>query len=394
MRVSDIRIAQSNDYCELLGSIDSKALDKPFQLWYRFPEQCAPYIGADNGDPFLAALLLPAMRTGEPLRIDAGVSPKLAHSIAQIQAIYRCWDPTLSEVTIHAPVLVHQVNHWSPNVGLFFSLGVDSFYSLLKNRTANHSAQEQDSARITHLITIHGFDIYYGKWNTALFPRVLGNSTKVAEKFGAEILQTATNLRDLSDRFADWGTLYNGAALASVALALNAMFGVIYIAASHSYAQLFPWGSHPILDPLWSSDSTAIVHDGCDAGRLEKIRFIAKFPIVLETLRVCFTNPQNQYNCGRCEKCVRTMIGLHIAGALQNCKTLPHHLDVDAIRSLPVQARYYYLGFVEELITSLSDSGTDRDIRRALEESLSSSLFVSTKREFAALTKTRRRSST
>lgn len=91
MRIFDIRSIEDDDYFELQATVISRALDAPFRLWYRFPRACKEYISTDNGDPFLPAILLPAMRTRENLEIAAEVSPRLLNTMSQIQDIYRSW---------------------------------------------------------------------------------------------------------------------------------------------------------------------------------------------------------------------------------------------------------------------------------------------------------------
>ena len=41
-----------------------------------------------------------------------------------------------------------------------------------------------------------------------------------------------------------------------------------------------------------------------------------------------------EYNCGRCAKCLPTMIDLMLAGALHRCRTLPHDIDPEALRRI------------------------------------------------------------
>jgi CubicO group peptidase (beta-lactamase class C family) len=65
--------------------------------------------------------------------------------------------------------------------------------------------------------------------------------------------------------------------LAAIGHLLAPAFERIYIAASVNYRDLFPWGTHPLLDPLWSSELLEFVHHGCAARRIEKLRFIAGF---------------------------------------------------------------------------------------------------------------------
>ena len=367
MLVSNIESKSNDVYCELTAKIETDALKEPFSLWYRFPAHQKQFIDHENGDPFLAVSLLPAMKLREPLQVTAPVSQRLLNSARKLQAIYHGWDQTLSEIPMTAPVPSEessQVNKES-NVGLFFSLGVDSFYTLLKNSTAHPSDQDA----ITHLISLHGFDIYYGRGNTAVFADVVRTSTKVAETLNKKTLPVATNLRDFSDQFVTWGRLYHGAALASVGLALRHMFKTIHIAATYSYQQLFPWGSHPLLDPLWSTESLRFVHNGGEAGRLDKIRFIAQFPIAMETLRTCYRNPNNEYNCGCCEKCLRTMIGLHIARALRKCKTFPKQIDLETLQNLSIAQNER--PWAQELLDNLGSSTLDLAIGTTLRQALS-----------------------
>lgn len=81
MRVSNIEIVELDDACQLQALVESD-LDpddarwlEPFVLWYRFPVWCRPHLSVENGDPFLAALLVGAMRTQEGLAIAAPCSP-------------------------------------------------------------------------------------------------------------------------------------------------------------------------------------------------------------------------------------------------------------------------------------------------------------------------------
>jgi hypothetical protein len=253
------------------------------------------------------------------------------------------------------------------NRGIFFSCGVDSFYSLLRN-IRDHP---NDREAITHLIAIHGFDTWFEK-RSALFDTITENASRIAHEFGKKLLPAAANLKDFSDRYVRWDSQYHGAFLASVGLALENGFDRIFIASSHSQDQLFPWGSHPTLDPRWSTERLSFVHDGCETRRVDKIRFVSQSSIALQTLRVCNVRSytRNVYNCGSCEKCLRTMIGLHISGALQRCTTLPHSIDARLVRNISVLDQNTR-SFTEELVNSLGSSRTDLALRSALEECLS-----------------------
>jgi len=375
--VSDFRVVSSGSECELQARVRSDASRRSFLVLYRFPRGFEGFVSAENGDPFIPALLLPAMKAHEPLEITAPVSPRLLRSVDAIQRIYRSWDPALSEVKIKAPVRekpLQRVQERS-RVGLFFSCGVDSYYSLLKN-VQDHPADEET---ITDLVVVHGFDITFGRRNTKLFPTLLANAEKAGREFNKNVFPVATNLKDYGDRFVGWRALYFGAFLASIGLALENAFERIYIASAHSYTQIVERdrrgmieGSHPDLDPLWSTERESFIHDGCEAARIDKIRFISQFPIVLTTLRVCIIRSHGggPYNCGSCHKCVRTMIALHTVGALQKCTTLPNSIDPKRLSSFWISDQNAR-SMLHDLVTSLGPSDTDLAIRSVLERSLS-----------------------
>ena len=340
MRISEISLLPNGELWQLEGIVESDVDPDtaewfaPFTLWYRFPKWSGPYLSRENGDPFLAALLPLAMQTGEPLTIAAPVSPRLLAALPDIQEIFAGFYSQLRPIAVRA--VARQASLPSadaePGVGLFFSLGVDSFYSLLKN-VRDHPA---DARTVTHLISANGFDVTYEGDDGAFPPDLLRNFHRVAEVMGKTLLPVSTNIRRVGVRLTPW-PMHHGAALASVALALGSLFRRVSIAASTTYDLLYPWGSHPVLDPLWSTETLTFVHDGCEANITAKAAMIAESNLVLETLRPCGGHGVGHgadYNCGRCEKCLRTMLDLLIAGKLGHCRTLPDDIDPELLRRI------------------------------------------------------------
>jgi hypothetical protein len=369
MQVSDVEVIDRVDSCELRAWVagDAPPHDadwfEPAPLWFRFPRWCLPYLSADNGDPFLAALLVPAMHLGEPLVLPASISPRLLAAVPTLQEIYVAFDHRLRRI----PVLATARDEVAPSArseaaGLFFSLGVDSFYSLIK-----HWRRLTPNARtLTHLITIDGFDVGRGEEDAPFPAAIRANALRVAAESGATWIPVATNLRRFGAQLAPF-TLMHGAALASVALALGDLLRSVTIAASLTYDELYPWGSHPVLDPLWSTECLTVIHDGCERDTIDKTAIIAEFPLVLDTLRVC-PGYGPRYNCGRCLKCVRTTIDLLVAGKLERCRTLPHTIDPDDLRAvLPLGSGPIHLAAFRRRLASLQAAGTAPDLQRVLE---------------------------
>jgi hypothetical protein len=323
MRVTHARLIRLGDVCQFEARVTLESVrSDPFLLWYRFP---LDYMTAVNGglhDAFLAALLTPAMALGERLRIEGVVSGQLMRSLPRLQAIYRDWNEGLSIIPVESSGLDHSAapeGHVG-GVGLFFSLGIDSFYSLLKN----HRDHPGDERTVDHLLFVRGLDIAIDDPGVDdLFAKSVRNARKVADQFGKTLVVASTNLRHFTNRFVNWGKTCHGAALASIALALSEGLREVKIASTYDWEHLFPWGSHPQLDPLWSSGKVVLTHDGCEAIRLDKTRLVSRCPIALETLRVCYENPDSLYNCGKCKKCLRTMDELQRCGALGRCGSFP-----------------------------------------------------------------------
>lgn len=365
MLVTGIEIADARDEVELRALVQSDMLEQPFLLWYRFPAALRSFLDPDNGDPFLAALLTLAMKAGEPLMIHASVSPRLLRAAREIQTIYHLWDGRLSPVPVEAPLRIEATppRAGPPRAGLFFTLGVDSWYTLLKH--------EDEVARsgpaVNDLIFVHGFDIPLRGPKAELIGEVLPRVAAAARVFRKNLIPVVTNIRDLSDGRLSWGRVYHGAAMASIGLALESLIDTLYIAGDQSYVRNYPWGSHALLDPLWSTERLWIRHDGAEATRIEKLRLIGRWPAALDQLRVCWENPDGAYNCGQCEKCVRTLVCLQAAGLLGRCPTLPASLDLSLLHRLRLETHREQTKYIE-IVNRLGDSDLDRNIKEILEE--------------------------
>ena len=150
-----------------------------------------------------------------------------------------------------------------------------------------------------------------------VLPAILENLKRVGEEKGKALVPVATNIRRVTMALAPW-TMVHGGALAAVALALAPLLSRVMIAASTTYDVLYPWGTHPVLDPLWSTELLTVVHDGCEMNTIDKTRMIASSQLALDTLRTC-PGYGPGYNCGKCRKCLRATIDLLQAGSLERC---------------------------------------------------------------------------
>ncbi len=332
-------------------SASIKIGDEHKEVWFRLPAGAV----ASANEAFLALTLFPAMREGRPLQTEGPVSPRLLGNVPIIQEIFRTWDFRFRRIAIEAAPGEIASSNPSQDVGCFFTGGLDSFYTALKHKD-----------EITHLVFVHGFDISLDDFS--LRARVSKSLREVAAKLQKPLIEVETNLREFSDSYVTWD-FQHGAALASVGLLLSPRFRRMYIAASRSYADLIPLGSHPLLDPLWSTEQTEIVHDGCEATRVEKAAEIASDDTAVRYLRVCWENRGGAYNCGQCEKCLRTMACLRTVGVLERCLAFDRPLDLGALAS--VEVKEIYRAHLERNLEVLERSGADPELARALRDCLS-----------------------
>jgi hypothetical protein len=307
-------------------------------------------------DAVFAACLLPAMASAATLRVAGPISPRLLSSAERIQEIFHAWAPDkLHPITVEAEPREHSAPEPGTQVACFFSAGVDSFYSTLKHHD-----------EIDVLVFVHGLDVALS--DVILREHIANGVRNAAAELEKPLVEVETNLRAFSDQHVHW-ELFHGAALGSVALLLQKSYRRIYVPSTVSYRQLIPWGSHPLVDPLWSTESTELVHDGAEAGRFQKMERLAASEAALRWLRVCWKNPEGAYNCGRCPKCMRTMAGLEGLGVLSRSKTFPTKLDRRHLRRLDVPRapmnRAQWKDTVEGLEELGADSGLLRDMKRA-----------------------------
>ena len=270
-------------------------------------------------EAYVAATLLPAMKEGGDLTPPGPLDPQFTDNLETIQDIYSTWYPELHRVHIHADrASTTSRGSQGGKTAAFFTGGVDSFYTLLKHED-----------EIDALIYVHGFDVALS--NLPLRRQVSDMVRAVGALFNKQVIEVETDLRAFSDRHARWER-YHGAALTTVGLTLPKEFARCFIPSSFPYNHLRIWGSHPLLDPLWGTDTLTFIHDGCEASRFHKCRYISGNKAVRRYLRVCWKNPEGAYNCGRCEKCIRTMTFLLGAGALDTCSTFDEAPPVKKIK--------------------------------------------------------------
>ncbi len=343
--------------------------------WFDIPKKYKDDI-SNTGNLWLACLIPLAVTLNEPLKICRPVDIKLLENMNKLMLIWKNWYPKLNPIQIECDKINSPNNTLSLKTAAFFSGGVDSFFTILHNNIrSNHEAR----FGIEDLLTVCGFDIPLK--NSKAFIRLKEKYEEIAFEFGYNFVDFITNIRETRWKVAEWGYLSHGCALASIALTLEKRYENVLIPASYSSPNFFPWGSHPVTDPLFSTSNTKFIHDGHKFNRIEKTKFVAGNEIALNSMRVCWQS-FSDYNCSSCSKCYRTMITLDLLGKLKDCRAFTlNQLNATRIKKIFITDEHDICFFQE--IKAFALKIKRLDIVYAIEESLKNSQNLNKRLAFA-----------
>jgi hypothetical protein len=320
MIISNLGMVNSSETKLTFATVSWEDRDLPDQELVFDISKSAPEwpqgVDGPSADAFLAACFPLAAVHGETrVRIEGQPCPMLVEGLYTAHAWWTSWggmpSPVPSIETLGGAT--RRIPTPPRRAVAFLSGGVDSLHMLMRNRRLYN---RDDPAYVHEALFIHGFDI--GKRardpENGRYRMMLRRLEPVVADLGLRLIQCRTNLRHLPSKPDFWENRHNGAALAAVGH--SAVFGsaFLFIGASWPTTHQVPWGSHPAIDNLFSSQRITVIHDGSRFSRLQKVRDLARWPTGLAALRVCPASAGPWANCGECEKCLRTRLELLAAG--------------------------------------------------------------------------------
>lgn len=316
LKNSTLSSSDSPGYVRSVGKI-YWADEKEFCLWVDVPEAYAEFL-SESGNAWLAAMLPLALSIGEDIEIGLPVDALLLENVRGVMAIWHEWYPELKLINIHCPIKTWEPTPVKKNAA-FFSGGIDSYFTIARRIPGNkYDIPAVD--KVDDLITVWGFDVKAHEKNQ--FFQLEKMLKKSAECLGLNHISIRTNLRDLEAHipFKDmWRRLGQCAGLGFVSLVLEKRYKKISLGSTKAFGNLTPWGTHPLVDALFSTSSLEIDHDGASFTRDQKTDLVAKFPPAHTALHVCFA--EGGYNCSQCDKCYRTMMTFDALGHRETMKS-------------------------------------------------------------------------
>ncbi|WP_167958233.1 hypothetical protein [Anaerosporobacter faecicola] len=208
------------------------------------------------------------------------------------------------------------------NALLYFSGGVDAYTSLIRHEQEN-----------LILFTVCGADIAYN--NEQGFLNIFEKNLQIAKKHNMDIVSCVSTLREfinekeiydyifplINDNF--WHAFQHGLGMFGLAAGMVHCFDLkkLYFASSFcDKDEDYTCGSDPTIDNYVHIGSSVVCHDGYDLSRQDKIASLCRYRNEKNKkleLRVCYSSSKGE-NCCKCEKCVRTMLGILVNGGNPN----------------------------------------------------------------------------
>jgi len=340
--IHEPQITEHDGVYRLSARIDTTnpRADMPETLWFQVDNKYADYL-LPRADAFLAAMLPIASEMGEDIEIRGTVSPKLLYGAREYLRMTSVQWPKYSRlINIHAA-------HLSPastplghpkNTGCAFSGGIDAFYTLWSHLPKNETIPDY---RITHALTVNGFDLDVDLDETVFFPALKKIYGPLFDELNIPLVVVSTNVQ-IFRRAGIRRLLHSYASpLTACALALGPLFQHFFISSSYKYGMSGTVDDlRPVIDPLLSTEATDILYGGADATRYERLKAISAWPATHSRLRICTNTKWRNIdvantavvNCCRCGKCLLTQIALELMGVTSLYTTFPIPLTRKAIR--------------------------------------------------------------
>lgn len=338
-----------------------------FSLWYSVDKEYAEYLCYERSDAFVIGLLYFAMVAGVDISSNVPMTKSLYDKITGVLIPTMCNPKTgYRAININAECLP-EIERTASFVGTGASGGVDSYTEIQLGTREGIDSEH----KLTHLcyfnvgaLNFSGYLKPYTleSWNEGAkdeFAKRSSIAKDIGKDYNLPLVCVNSNISDL----------YQGAFLFSVTyrtcsavFATQKMWAKYYFASAGYSYDLPP---SPAMDSArfddfilsnFSIGALSFESKGSTLPRLEKTKLLTSNTSAQKLLNVC----SNQiYNCGKCDKCIRTMLALDVLGVMDNFSQAFQY------REIYNKKRWKYWGMVR-----FSDKGNDYmyEIKKYIEE--------------------------
>jgi hypothetical protein len=375
MRLEKLRVEERADSRRVAADVIWENTDRvPQTLYFE-----APYpVAADlqpSPDAFALACLPFASWWGERrLQVEGSLCTRFEDGLRAVIAIQSQWFEHCVPLTVdpldgYVPTRP-RTPAWTASL---LSGGVDGLAALRANRLSYPVDHPEAIRECILLFGVNDFD------STAdgpvperleAFRRLESRLRALADAEQFELVPIKTNTRLLSGDYLCWTSVGVGAGISAVAHTLSPRVSKVLLASAGDGANPGPAASHPLLAQHFSTAAVQVQHEQASWSRIDKLRLLAGWPAALELMQPCHyvrIPPPGLINCGRCEKCVRTMLGLLALGKLADARAFADNdVTPEMVRSVRLLNRQK-AGLLGQLMEPLQAAGRPdlvREIKR------------------------------
>ena len=297
-------------------------------LWYETDVQWSEYLCTERADAFLVNLLLFAMERGANIVCKCDISERLYYQLTEY--LIPC---IASHISRYQSIAIegNLSSEKLPSANAFgtgVSGGVDSLYTVLKHLKRN------DGHSLTHLLFCNaGTNGDFGGEDARETYRLRYAFLKgFADECNLSVVPVDTNINEFLNQVQEATHTFR---TLSTSLIFQKLFSVYWYGSGYPFDKFrFSAGDTAGYDLLTmqciSTENLTFYSSGGETTRLGKLKFISDNELAQKYLNVCIAG--GIPNCGHCEKCRRTIMGLYAIGKLDsfsqcfNLKDIKDHI--------------------------------------------------------------------
>lgn len=259
------------------------------------------------GDFAVLAALPFALLAGRDLEIDGSVCPVMITNAQRIASYRSLWNADQAKNQVFSATNVAFRGGYDPAKPHLVALsgGVDSSFVLVQNADSTNGPLHRN---VTTGLNIRGFDFPVG--DSEGFTTLSHKLQRIADPFHLAILTVETNWKSVATRFGlNWSEHFIIGLAATMHL-FSEQFTGGFFASDFTHKEEHDFlnrKSHAIPTWMLSSGQFQMEPRGDETTRAAKVLAIHRADL-FQHIAVCWKGPRTGENCGKCEKCRRTML--------------------------------------------------------------------------------------
>ena len=285
-------------------------------LYFKFPIEYQDEL-SNLADPWVILCMHKMMRTGGTFYINGYISASLLDNLEKYYDCWRTLRPDYKAIQLVPDAEFDDSKKKLTNSAIMtFSGGLDASFSLFRHKTGRAGRNAKNIEKAILL---------FGMADTPLkkpdeFRMHAENARALCEDLGVDFLTVETNF---CLYWSDWGVEHFNVVVAALYFFERQSYKITGSSLCVLPVSYKVWSSNPITDLMLSSNSACVISDDVAYDRTMKANVVKDWTLATEKMRVCWEGQDKSKNCGKCEKCIRTMLNFIACDVTSELKMFP-----------------------------------------------------------------------